>query len=99
MPSIPIPRPSQPIDPVTETTLEYEIHVDEQRAAMQKYPTPSGPYCEAYKYVEEYRKCYSQHGSTHSSYKDYMKPRSIKMSWMDWAKLSSDLGLSESDER
>jgi hypothetical protein len=66
---------------------------------MQKYPTPSEPYCEAYKCVEEHRKWYSQHGSTPSSYKDYMKPRSIKISWMDRFKLSSDLGLSESDER
>jgi hypothetical protein len=65
---------------------------------MQKYPTPSEPYHEAYKYVEDYRNWCSQSGSTPGSYEDFMNPRSIKMSGIDWVKLSSSLNLDESDE-
>lgn len=65
---------------------------------MQKYPTPSEPYHEAYKYVEDYRNWCSRYTSTPSSYEDFMEPRSIKMSKIDWAKLYSSLNLDESEE-
>ena len=89
-----------PPSPLLKTTLLLKdgIHVDEQRATMQKYPTPSEPYHEAYKYVEDYRNRRSRYNSTPSSYEDFMKPRSIKMSKIDWAKLYSSLNLDESEE-
>lgn len=94
------PPSYRPPSPLLKTTLLLKdgIHVDEQRATMQKYPTPSEPYHEAYNYVEDYRNWCSRYTSTPSSYEDFMEPRSIKMSKIDWAKLCSSLNLDESEE-